>query len=45
MRLALVHPFHWDDVRRGGERYFGDLARWMARHGHEVEVITDIAVI
>lgn len=40
MRLALVHPFHWDDVRRGGERYFGDLARWMADRGHEVEVIT-----
>jgi phosphatidylinositol alpha-mannosyltransferase len=40
VRLALVHPFHWDDVRRGGERYFGDLARWMAAHGHEVEVIT-----
>ena len=40
MRLALVHPFHWDDVRRGGERYFGDLARWMAARGHEVEVIT-----
>jgi glycosyltransferase involved in cell wall biosynthesis len=40
VRLALVHPFHWDDVRRGGERYFGDLARWMAARGHEVEVIT-----
>lgn len=40
MRIALVHPFHWDDVRRGGERYFGDLARWMAARGHAVEVVT-----
>jgi phosphatidylinositol alpha-mannosyltransferase len=40
VRLALVHPFHWEDVRRGGERYFGDLAHWMAARGHEVEVLT-----
>lgn len=40
MRIALVHPFHWEDVRRGGERYFGDLAHWLADHGHAVEVVT-----
>lgn len=40
VRIALAHPFHWDDVRRGGERYFGDLAHHLAQHGHQVEVIT-----
>jgi glycosyltransferase involved in cell wall biosynthesis len=40
VRVALVHPFHWEDVRRGGERYFGDLARYLAANGHHVEVIT-----
>jgi glycosyltransferase involved in cell wall biosynthesis len=40
MRIALVHPFHWSDVRRGGERYFADLGQWLAGRGHEVDVIT-----
>jgi glycosyltransferase involved in cell wall biosynthesis len=40
LRIALVHPFHWEDVRRGGERYFGDLAWYLARQGHRVDVIT-----
>jgi len=40
MRIALVHPFHWSDVRRGGERYFADLAQWLAARGHDVDVVT-----
>ncbi|MHB8670311.1 MAG: glycosyltransferase family 4 protein [Acidimicrobiales bacterium] len=40
LRLALVHPFWWPEVRRGGERYFADLAWWLASAGHEVDVIT-----
>lgn len=40
LRLALVHPFHWADVARGGERYVADLAWWMTRRGHSVDVIT-----
>src|SRR5207253_2517602 len=26
LRVALVHPYSWPDVRRGGERYLADLA-------------------
>jgi phosphatidyl-myo-inositol alpha-mannosyltransferase len=40
LRLALLHPFHWDDVPRGGERYFADLAWWLQRQGHDVDLIT-----
>lgn len=40
MRVALAHPFHWSDVRRGGERYFADLAQWLAGRGHHVDVVT-----
>jgi phosphatidylinositol alpha-mannosyltransferase len=40
LRVALVHPFHWADVARGGERYVADLAWWLSKRGHEVDVIT-----
>lgn len=40
LRVALVHPFHWQDVRRGGERYFADLAWYLTGQGHRVDVIT-----
>jgi glycosyltransferase involved in cell wall biosynthesis len=40
LRIALVHPFSWPDVRRGGERYVDDLARHLGRAGHTVEVLT-----
>jgi len=43
LRVALVHPFAWPDVRRGGERYLDDLARHVAAAGHEVEMITGTA--
>ncbi|HVV75178.1 MAG TPA: glycosyltransferase family 4 protein [Mycobacteriales bacterium] len=40
MRIAIVHPFTWVDVRRGGERYAHDLASWLAAQGHEVDYVT-----
>lgn len=40
MRVAIVHPFTWTDVRRGGERYAHDLAWWLASQGHEVDYIS-----
>src|SRR5260221_1815394 len=40
MRVALVHPYAWPDVRRGGERYLADLAWYLRGAGHRVDVIT-----
>ena len=40
LRVALVHPFSWPEVRRGGERYLDDLGGYLAGRGHQVEVIT-----
>jgi phosphatidyl-myo-inositol alpha-mannosyltransferase len=39
VRVALVHPFSWPEVRRGGERYLHDLAWYLTGQGHEVDVI------
>jgi phosphatidylinositol alpha-mannosyltransferase len=39
-RIALVHPYSWPAVRRGGERYLHDLARWLTESGHQVDVLT-----
>ncbi len=40
LRIALIHPFSWPEVRRGGERYLADLAWYLVRAGHHVEIIT-----
>lgn len=40
MRVALVHPYSWPAVRRGGERYVHDLATWLGSRGHEVDLLT-----
>ena len=40
MRIALLHPYSWPDVRRGGERYLHDLAQWLQNRGHHVDVVT-----
>src|SRR5438270_4478763 len=40
LRIALVHPFLLQNVRRGGERYLDDLSWYLVRAGHEVDVIT-----
>jgi phosphatidylinositol alpha-mannosyltransferase len=41
--IALVHPFSWPEVRRGGERYLADLSRYLVQAGHRVRVITGTA--
>lgn len=43
MRIGLIHPFPCDEVRRGGERYLGDLAWYLAGAGHDVEILTTAA--
>lgn len=43
LRIALLHPFAWPDVRRGGERYLDDLAWYLRGQGHHVDVITGTA--
>jgi glycosyltransferase involved in cell wall biosynthesis len=40
MRVALMTPRFWPEVRRGTERFVHDLARELIRHGHEPVVIT-----
>lgn len=39
-RIALVHPFSWPRVRRGGERYLHDLAWYLTSRGVEVDIVT-----
>ncbi len=43
MKIALVHPFVWPEVRRGGERYLDDLAWYLRGAGHDVDVIAGTA--
>jgi phosphatidylinositol alpha-mannosyltransferase len=40
MRIALLHPTYWPEVRRGAERLVHDLAGWLAGVGHEVTLLT-----
>lgn len=40
LRIALVHPYSWPEVRRGAERYLDDLAWYLGASGHQVHVIT-----
>lgn len=40
MRIAIVHPYPWPEVRRGAERYLDDLAHYLAPRGHRVEIVT-----
>ena len=40
VRIALVHPYSWPAVRRGGERYVHDLQRWLTGRGHDVTLVT-----
>lgn len=39
MRIGLVHPYAWPEVRRGAERYVEDLATHLAAQGHDVCVV------
>lgn len=40
MRIALVNPTYWPEVRRGTERLVHDLALALTRAGHEVTLLT-----
>lgn len=40
MRIALLNPTYWPEVRRGTERLLHDLALALTRAGHEVTVLT-----
>ena len=40
MRVALLHPTYWPEVRRGAERLVHDLGVWLTGQGHEVTVLT-----
>jgi len=40
LRIALVHPYRWPEVRRGAERYLEDLALYLSGAGHQVDVVT-----
>lgn len=40
MRVAYVHAAFWPYVRRGAERFTAELASYMTRRGHTVDVIT-----
>ena len=40
MRIALLHPTYWPEVRRGSERLAHDLGATLARRGHDVKLIT-----
>ncbi len=40
MRILLTHPTSWPAVRRGMERLFADLERYLRDEGHEVHTVT-----
>jgi phosphatidylinositol alpha-mannosyltransferase len=43
VKIALLSPWSWPEVRRGGERYLDDLAWYLRGAGHDVDVITGTA--
>lgn len=40
MRVALLHPSYWPEVRRGSERLVHDAAAGLAARGHDVTLVT-----
>jgi len=40
VKIAFPYPSYWPYVRRGAERCIHDLTGYLARQGHEVEIIT-----
>lgn len=40
LRIALLHPVYWPEVRRGSERLIHDLSVTLAARGHEVTLLT-----
>ncbi len=43
LRIALLHPVYWPEVRRGSERLVHDLSVTLAARGHEVTLLTSHA--
>lgn len=43
LRLALLHPTYWPEVRRGAERLVHDVAAGLAARGHEPWILTSHA--
>jgi len=43
LRVALLHPTYWPEVRRGAERLVHDIAAGLAARGHEPWVLTSHA--
>ncbi|MEP6717129.1 MAG: glycosyltransferase family 4 protein [Terriglobia bacterium] len=39
MRIALVHPTNWPQVRRGTERFMNEMAGFLAKRGHHAKII------
>jgi hypothetical protein len=40
MKIAYPYPAYWPYVRRGVERCIHDTSNYLARRGHEVDIIT-----
>jgi glycosyltransferase involved in cell wall biosynthesis len=40
VRVDLLHPTYWPEVRRGSERFAHDLGAGLARRGHAVRLLT-----
>jgi phosphatidylinositol alpha-mannosyltransferase len=40
MKIALMHPTYWPEVRRGSERLVHDAAVALHRRGHQVSIVT-----
>lgn len=40
MRVLITHPFCWPYVRRGTERFLGEISSYFARLGHDVTVLS-----
>ncbi len=40
MRVAITTPTNWPYVRRGLERFVNELATFLSRRGHEVDIIS-----
>jgi phosphatidylinositol alpha-mannosyltransferase len=40
MRIAITNPTTWPYVRRGGERFINELARYLAERGHEITILS-----
>jgi glycosyltransferase involved in cell wall biosynthesis len=40
VRISLLHPTYWPEVRRGSERFAHDLGKGLAERGHAVRLLT-----